>query len=314
MKILLTSTSFQDAPGKHHDLINNLGYDIVKMRGPLKEVELLKIITDFDCLLCGDDEITYEVIRKGSEEGNLKIISKYGIGLDKIDLKAAKKFNISVTNCPGVNKSTVAEHVFALILSFVKNIVLEDNLLKSRRWERLIGTDLAKKTLGVLGTGNIGKEVIKKAKAFDMKVVAFDKYPDHRYAKINGFVYENSFENFLQQVDILTIHVMLSEETKNLIDVNSIKLLRSNCIIVNTARSEIVNQESIISALNNNLIGGYLCDVFQTEPLEENDPILSVKNVILTPHIGSRTYENAERQGLMAVENLIKSIGEYEQI
>ena len=195
MKILLTSTSFQDTPGEHHDLINNLGYEIIKMRGPLTEEKLINIITDFDCLLCGDDEITYKVIEKGSKEGKLKIISKYGIGLDKIDLDAAKKFNILITNCPGVNKTTVAEHVFALILSFVKNIVKEDNILKSGRWERLIGNDLSKKTLGVLGTGNIGKEVIKRALAFDMKVVAFDKFPDHNFANKYGFIYENSFEN-----------------------------------------------------------------------------------------------------------------------
>ena len=129
MKILLTSTSFQDTPGEHHDLINNLGYEIIKMRGPLTEEKLINIITDFDCLLCGDDEITYRVIEKGSKQGKLKIISKYGIGLDKIDLDAAKKFNIIITNCPGVNKTTVAEHVFALILSFVKNIVKEGNII-----------------------------------------------------------------------------------------------------------------------------------------------------------------------------------------
>ena len=313
MKILLTSTSFQDTPGEHHDLINNLGYDIIKMRGPLKEEKLINIITDFDCLLCGDDEITYRVIEKGSKQGKLKIISKYGIGLDKIDLDAAKKFNIIITNCPGVNKTTVAEHVFALILSFVKNIVKEDNILKSGRWERLIGNDLSKKTLGVLGTGNIGKEVIKRALAFDMKVVAFDKFPDHNFANKYGFIYENSFENFLKNIDFLTIHVMLNEETRNLINEDSIKFIKKNCIIINTARSEIIDQKSVINALNKNLISGYLCDVFNTEPLEPNDPIIKTKNVIITPHIGSRTYENVVRQGIYAIENLIKSINEYKE-
>ena len=313
MKILLTSTSFQDTSGEHHNLLYNLNYEIVKMRGPLCENELLEIINNFDCLLCGDDEITERVIEKGTKDGKLKIISKYGIGLDKIDLIAAKKFNVSVTNCPGVNKSTVAEHVFALILSFVKNIVKEDNILKSGKWERLIGNDLSKKTLGVLGTGNIGKEVVKRALAFEMNVVAYDKFPDYNFSKKIGIIYENSFENFLRNIDFLTIHVMLNNETRNLINENNIKFLKKNCIVINTARSEIVDQKSIINALDNNLISGYLCDVFNTEPLRTDDPIIKAKNVILTPHIGSRTHENIVRQGVYAVQNLIKSINEYKQ-
>jgi D-3-phosphoglycerate dehydrogenase len=175
LKILLTSTSFQDTPGTHQQLLNEQGFELVKMRGPLKESVMIDVIKEFDGIICGDDEITRNVIESGVKS-KLRIISKYGIGLDKIDLDAAKEFNIPVTNCTGVNQVTVAEHVFALLLSFAKNIVPESNFIKNQKWVRLIGTELFGKTIGVLGTGNVGKEVIKRAIAFGMKVVAFDKF------------------------------------------------------------------------------------------------------------------------------------------
>lgn len=127
MKILLTTTSFQDTPGKHHDLLSAQNWDIDYLRGPIEESVLLPIIHKYDGVICGDDEYTREVIKAG-KEGNLKVLSKYGVGLDRIDLKAAKEFNIKVTNVPGINHVSVAEHVLALLFSFKKiftyNIIL----------------------------------------------------------------------------------------------------------------------------------------------------------------------------------------------
>ena len=203
LKILLTSTSFQDTPGAHQQLLNEQGFELVKMRGPLKENVMLDVIKEFDGIICGDDEITRNVIESGVKS-KLRIISKYGIGLDKIDLDAAKEFNVPVTNCPGVNQVTVAEHVFALLLSFAKNIIPESNFIKNQKWVRLIGTELFGKTIGVLGTGNVGKEVIKRAIAFGMKVVAFDKFKSEDFAKQYGFNYCDTLDVFPEQ-DILLI-------------------------------------------------------------------------------------------------------------
>ena len=129
MKILLTSTSFIDTPGLHQERLYNAGLEIDFLRGPIKHSILLPIISKYDGIICGDDEITREVIFKG-KEGNLKIISKYGIGLDKIDLDAAKELNVTVTNCPGVNHVAVAEHIIALLFSYYKNIHLEHSITK----------------------------------------------------------------------------------------------------------------------------------------------------------------------------------------
>ena len=171
MKILLTSTSFQDTPGNHQVKLNNQNFTVDKLRGPVKAYVLFPIIDKYDGIICGDDEITEEVIRKG-KEGKLKVISKYGIGLDKIDLKAAEKFGIPVTNCVGVNHITVAEHVITLMLSFYKNIPWEFNFTKNGQWKRLIGHEIYGKTLGIIGLGQIGKEVAIRADAFGLKILA----------------------------------------------------------------------------------------------------------------------------------------------
>ena len=178
MKILVTTTSFQDTPGQHHDLIKSTGYNITYMRGPLSSEALSPHIAEFDGIICGDDHFTEQVIKKGCS-GNLKIISKYGIGLDKIDLKAAKNYGLEIRNCKGVNHHAVAEHVFGLLLSFYKNIHTEYTFTKKGIWDRLIGHEIYKKKIGVIGLGQIGKEVVKRSKSFGLDISAFDiKYDD----------------------------------------------------------------------------------------------------------------------------------------
>lgn len=307
MKILLTSTSFQDTPGKHQSLLDAQGFDVTRLRGPLKEEVLLPIIGDFDGIICGDDEITEQVIEKGVN-GKLRIISKYGIGLDRVDLNAAKKFNIPVTNCPGVNQVTVAEHVFALLLSFVKNIIPENAFMQEQKWERLIGNDIYGKTLGIIGLGSVGKEVAIRAKAFGLEVIAFDKFINRDFVEKNSIGVCNTAEELLTKSDIISLNVSLNEESRHTISRGSLDKLRPNVIIVNTARAGLVEQDAIIEGIESGKIKAYLTDVLEEEPMVKDHPFLKYKNIIITPHIGSRTYENVERQGTMAVDNLLKHI------
>jgi len=306
-KILLTSTSFQDTPGEHQTFLARQNYELTNLRGPLPEAVMLEVIDQYDGIICGDDEITRAVIKKGVDN-HLKIISKYGSGLDKIDLVAAKEFNIPVASCPAVNQTTVAEHVFALLLSFVKNIVEENNLIQDQQWKRLIGRDISGKTLGVIGTGNVGKEVVKRARAFGMHVVAIDKHPDSNFAQKLDFSYASSFEELYRLSDIISLNVNLDEQTRGLIDEKAVALMKNQVIIVNTARAQLVNQKVILAGIEAGKIGGYLTDVLENEPMEKNHPYLNNKKILITPHIGSRTYENVVKQGSMAVQNLINSL------
>ncbi len=303
LKILLTSTSFQDTPGKHHDLLKNKKIIIEKFRGPLTADQLLPIIDNFDGVICGDDEYNFEVLNKGSNS-RLKVISKYGIGLDKIDLNAAKDFKIKIYNTPGVNHQAVAEHAFALLLSYEKNIIREHLITKAGKWKRLIGHEIFKKKAGILGLGNVGKNIAVKAKAFGMDVYAYDLNKDEEFNSKYDINFCETLDEFIHEVDYLFLSLPLSKSTKNIINSTVFYLMKENIVIINTARADLLDQKVLVKFLTNNKIRAYLTDVLEIEPMIKNHPLNNFKNVIITPHIGSRNYETVERQGVRAVNNL----------
>lgn len=306
-RILLTSTSFQDSPGKHQALLYSTGFIVDKIRGPVKENILLPIISNYDGIICGDDEITENVIKAG-KRGKIKVISKYGVGLDKIDLVAANSYNVPVTNCQGVNHITVAEHVMGLLLTFVKNIHIEYNFTKTGEWRRLVGTELYGKKFGIIGLGKIGKEVAIRAKAFGMDVRFYDLNIDYEFAVKNELQAIDSLEKLISSVDIISISIPLTTSTIALINEQVFSVMHDNVIIINTSRALVVEQEALLHALENRKIAAYLTDVLEEEPMRKDHPFLKFDNVIITPHIGSRTKESVERQGIMAVENLLNHL------
>src|SRR5580658_9599811 len=171
-RVLLTTTSFQDTPGVHHDLLARAGFDLVRERGPLSEARMLELAGQFDAYLCGDDALTRAVIQKSLPR--LKVISKYGIGLDKIDVVAATELKVPVLFTPGVNHTTVAEHTFALLLAAMRNSVPEVNAVARGEWKRITGRELCGKTLAIVGLGRIGKEVAIRGSAFGLRLVGYD--------------------------------------------------------------------------------------------------------------------------------------------
>lgn len=309
MKILLTSTSFQDTPGNHQELLNKQNFEIDKLRGPIPEKELLPIIQNYDAVICGDDEYTDDVIKKGVE-GRLKYISKYGVGLDKIDLVAAKKYNVPVTNCPGVNQASVSEHVLALLFAFEKNVHLQYNSTKEGSWKRLTGNEIANKTMGVIGLGAVGKELAKKSIALGMKVIAFDINKDEEFLENNEEVnFVDSLEALYATADIISLHLPHTAKTERMINKEVIfDKLKRKPIIINTSRGKLVDSNAIIEGIDKGGIRGYLTDVLDQEPMIDTEILKGIDNVIITPHVGSRTFQSVERQGTMAVENLIKMI------
>ncbi|MCV6629717.1 MAG: phosphoglycerate dehydrogenase [Flavobacteriaceae bacterium] len=311
MKILLTSTSFQDTPGRHQDLLYSQGFDIDTLRGPIWEEELLQIIADYDAVICGDDDYTEAVIKKGVS-GKLKYISKYGVGLDRIDLKAAEKYGIPVTNCPGVNQVSVAEHVLALLFTFEKNIHVQHISTQSGSWKRWVGNEVAGKTLGIIGLGAIGKELAKKAAALGLHIIAFDVYKDQAFLDQNKEVqFKEDVVDIYKTADIISLHVPHTESTDKMIDEKVLfESLGKQPIIINTSRGKLVDSNAIKNALIAGKIRGYLADVLATEPMAEDEILRGVENVIITPHVGSRTYQSVVRQGTMAVENLLNLINE----
>src|SRR5579871_4700690 len=304
-RILLTTTSFQDTPGEHHQLLEKAGLDIVRDRGPLPEPRMLELVAkgDFDGWLIGDDAITRTVIQKALPI--LKVISKYGIGLDKVDVKAATELKIPVTFCPGVNHTTVAEHVFGLIIAIYRDIVPECNYVKSGNWKRLTGHELFGKTIGIIGVGRIGKEVAIRARAFGMSVIGFDLYWDEDFAKQYSVQRAATVDDVVKVCDIITLHTNLTNETRNMLDARRLAMMKKGSVLINTARGELVETSALIAALKNNHLLGFGADVLEVEPPPKDHPLFACENAVLTPHIGSRTYESVARQAKMAAQNLV---------
>jgi D-3-phosphoglycerate dehydrogenase len=303
MKILLTTTSFQDTPGAHHDLLAQTGWEIITARGPLNEADTLALVGDVDGYICGDDAITRKVLEKARPK--LKVLSKYGIGVDKIDVKSATEFGIPVLFTPGVNHTTVAEHNFLLLLALEKNFLFHTDSTRSGGWKRKTGHELLEKTIGIIGMGRIGREVAIRAKAFGMKILGFDLHWDDKFAAELGIQRAHTLDDIYKNSDYISLHTNLTPETKDMISAASIAKMKKGVLILNCARGEIVNTNDMIAGLKSGQVGGYGTDVLDQEPPAPDHPLLKLPNVVCTPHVASRTYESVVRQATTSVKNLI---------
>lgn len=303
-RVLLTTTSFQDTPGVHHDLLAAAGFEVVRERGPLPESRMLELAGQFDAYLCGDDALTRAVLQKSLPR--LKVVSKYGIGLDKIDVPAATDLRIPVLFTPGVNHTTVAEHTFALLLAAVRNLVVEANHVAAGRWTRITGNEVCGKTLAIVGFGRIGREVAIRARAFGLRVIGYGNYWDEDFARWHDITRVESFDELLAQADFISLHTKLTAQTRHLIHAGNIGRLRRGAVIVNCARGEILELGALVAALKSGHVKAYAADVLDQEPPPADHPLLGLPNVVLTPHIGSRTHESVQRQASCAVENLTR--------
>jgi len=304
IRVLLTTTSFQDTPGVHHAMLAAAGFELVCERGSLPESRMLELAGQFDAFICGDDAITRAVIEKSLPR--LKVISKYGIGLDKIDVKSATEFRIPVLFTPGVNHTTVAEHTFLLLLALEKSLLFHCDSTRSGGWKRKTGHELLAKTIGIIGLGRIGKEVAIRARAFGMEPIGYDLYWDEAFAAQHGVKRAASIDEIFACADYISLHTNLTPETRDMICAAAIAKMKPGVIILNCARGEIVHTADIVAALQSGHVGGYGTDVLDQEPPPADHPLLKLPNCIVTPHIGSRTHESVQRQASCAVENLTR--------
>ncbi|HEY5298406.1 MAG TPA: phosphoglycerate dehydrogenase [Verrucomicrobiae bacterium] len=303
MKILLTTTSFQDTPGEHHELLAKTGWEIINARGPLNEADTLALVGEVDGYICGDDAITRKVLEKARPK--LKVISKYGIGVDKIDVKSCTEFGIPLLFTPGVNHTTVAEHTFLLLLALEQNFLYGVDASRKGEWKRKTGHEILGKTIGIIGLGRIGKEVAIRAQAFGMKIIAFDHHFDEAFGKQYGVKRAASLDELFAASDYVSLHTNLTPETRDMINAQTLAKMKKGVIVLNCARGEIVHTPDMVAALKSGQVGGYGTDVLDQEPPPPDHPLLKLPNCIVTPHIASRTYESVVRQATCAVKNLI---------
>jgi len=224
----------------------------------------------------------------------LKAIGRAGVGVDNIDQKAATHKGVVVMNTPGGNTVSAAEHTIALLMSLARNVHLGHGSMAAGRWDRkkLVGTELMGKTMGVIGLGRIGQEVAKRAQGLQMNVLGFDPYLDADHVRIQDLEF-TTFEELLEQADVVTLHLPKSAETIDLIDRAQFESMKESAFLINCARGGIVNETALAQALENNAIAGAAVDVYSSEPPEDN-PLLKAPNIVLTPHLGASTREAGE--------------------
>lgn len=307
MKILLTTCSYQDTPGPHHELMEAQGWEIVRERGPLSEARMLELAEQgFDGFLCGDDAISRAVLEICAPK--LRVISKYGIGLDKIDLPATKEMKIPVLFTPGVNHDTVAEHTFALLLVLTKNLYPSIQATKDGKWTRLTGHELLGKRIGLIGLGRIGQEVAKRANAFGMEVHGFGNYWPEDIAEQYRITRHHDLNGLFEASQIISPHTKLTPESLHCVNFARLGLMPDNSWLINTGRGELISQDDVIAALDSGKLAGYATDVLDEEPPAADHPLLRHEKVIVTPHIGSRTFESVPRQAMKSLTNLINAL------
>ncbi|MDR3564626.1 MAG: phosphoglycerate dehydrogenase [Negativicutes bacterium] len=301
-RVLITAMSFRRSK-EAMALLQDHGYEIIlsPYHRALEENEMLELMTGVSAMVVGNDAVTEKVIAAGVP--SLEIIARSGAGYNTIDVAAARRYGIPVTYTPGANNKSVADLTLGLMISLARSIPRLNNGVHSGGWEKHVGQELGGKTLGVVGTGNIGAEAIKRAVAFDMKIVAYDVHPRADLIEKYEVIYLPLAE-VIAQSDFLSLHVPAIPETVNMINKTTLRAMKPTAFLINTARGELVVEADLGNALKQGIIAGAALDAFVKEPLEDSC-LYNLPNVILTPHIGANTGEASGRVGIMAAEEVI---------
>jgi D-3-phosphoglycerate dehydrogenase len=297
MKVLVSD----NLSPKGIEILMKAGIDVDVKTG-LKPDELSEIIGDYHGLIVRSaTKVTSKIIEAAS---NLKVIGRAGSGLDNVDIIAATKKGIVVMNAPGGNTITTAEHTMALMFSLARQIPQATASMREGKWEKkkFMGVELFNKTLGIIGIGNIGSQVAKRAQAFAMNVIAYDPFISEEKANSMG-VEKVSLEELFRRSDFITIHTPITAETKNLINKETIKKMKDGVRIINCARGGIINEKDLYDALKEGKVAGAALDVFEKEP-PENNPLLTLDNVVTTPHLGAATKEAQENVAIVIAEQI----------
>lgn len=274
-------------------------------RPPSKQ-ELMREIRDADALVTLlTDKIDAEVLNAAAK---LKIISQMAVGCDNIDVEEATKRGIYVTNTPGVLTETTADLAWALLMAVSRRIVEADKYVRAGRWKvawhpcMFLGRDVYGATLGIIGAGRIGTAMARRARGFNMQILYYSRTRKSEIEEI-GAKYAD-LETLLKESDFVTIHVPLSQETHHMIDEEKLRLMKKTAYLINTSRGQVVDEKALYEALKRGWISGAALDVFEQEPTPMDNPLLKLKNIVTTPHIGSASYATRSRMAEMVMENL----------
>lgn len=269
--------------------------------------DLLQYAGQFDGTICGDDRYTESVIQACSPR--LKVISKWGTGVDSIDAEACSRYGIKLCRTLNAFTTPVADTVLGYMLAFARRQPWMDREMKSGKWEKIPGQTLSECTLGVIGVGNIGKAVTRRARAFGMKVYGTDIVDiDHVFVTETG-IQISSLHFLLSNSDFISVNCDLNATSHHLINHDTLSLVKPNAVLINTARGPIVDEKALIEALQTKRLGGAALDVFEYEPLPLDSPLLKMDNVLLAPHNSNSSPAAWERVHWNTIRNLVEGLG-----
>jgi len=277
---------------------------------PPPHEEIVRQVREADGLVCLlTDWIDAEVIAAGAR---LRVISTVAVGYDNIDVAAATARRIPICNTPGVLTEATADLTWALLMAAARRVTEAERYLRAGRWrswspQLLLGQDVYGATLGLIGLGRIGQAVARRARGFDMRVLYHSATRKPEVERELGVGWAD-LEALLRESDFVSLHVPLTEETRNLIGARELALMKPTAVLINTARGQVVDQEALVATLQGGRLAAAGLDVFQVEPLAADDPLLSLENVVLLPHLGSASVATRRRMAMMAAENLVAGL------
>ena len=293
-------------PEKGLNLLKKLNDEIIVFDNNTRKNERMNYLYNADAILSLlMDKFSENILKKCK---NLKVISNYAVGYDNIDIESATKLGIKVCNTPGVLTETTADLAFAIMLAAARNVCSSQQFLRNGNyhgWEPdlYLGYDIYGKTLGIIGAGKIGQAVARRGKGFDMKILYYKRNRDYEFEKSIGAVYTD-ISGILQSSDFISLNTPLTKETYHLLDEKEFNMIKPTAIIVNTSRGAVINENALINALKQKQIAGCALDVFEFEP-KISDELLSFENIVLTPHIGSASFDTRDKMAIIAAENII---------
>ena len=306
-RVLITAPYFLPVVEVYRSQLEAAGLELViaDVRERLSEEQLLPLVPSIHGVICGDDKFTERVLQAATK---LKVISKWGTGIDSIDLNAARRLGIRVCNTPNAFTDCVADTTLGYILSFARQLYRMDQDMRSGKWIKPDAVTLRECTLGVVGVGNIGKAVVRRAVAFGMRVIGYDPVPVPESFLGETGLKLVSFAELLESSDFVTLHCDLNPTSYHLIDRSQLDSMRPAAYLINTSRGQVVNETALIDALRGGKIAGAALDVFETEPLPSNSPLREMNNCLLAPHNANSGLAAKKRVHESTIKNLLDAL------
>jgi len=306
-KVLISAPYFQPVVSQYADVFSRHDIEPVlpSVRERLSEEQLLAVIEDVDGVISGDDEFTAKVLHAGKK---LKVISKWGTGIDSIDQETCQKLGVSVRNTPNAFSVPVADTVIGYMLCFARKLPWMDRNMKEGVWDKIPGRALQECNLGVIGVGDVGKTVVRRALAFGMRVLGNDIVEMPKGFLRDTKVPMVSLEDVLGEADFLSLNCDLNPTSYHLMNESRFAMMKSTAVVINTSRGPVIDEGALIQALQNRRIAGAALDVFEVEPLPEDSPLRHMDNVLLAPHNANSSPEAWERVHQNTIKNLLEEL------